>query len=186
MSTFPAFALSSSNAYDAKGLFATALRSDDPVIFLEHKSIIFIKTHVPAEEYTIPFGQARIARGEQRRHRRQSFTVMVDKTLAVCEKLAQEGLSIEVIDPRTVAPLDLDTILASSTRPAGCWIVDENFGPCGVGAEIAALVGEQALMDLDVSSSGLNGAHTHVPYSPTLKGRLCPPLTASSRQYVIY
>ena len=162
-----------SNAYDAKGLFATALRSDDPVIFLEHKSIIFNKTHVPEEDYTIPFGQARIAR-EGRDATVVALTVMVDKTLAVCEKLAQEGLSLEVIDPRTVAPLDLDTILTSVHKTGRLLIVDENFGPCGVGGEIAALVGDQGFDDLDAPIKRLNGTHTHVPYSPTLEGAIVP------------
>ncbi|MEZ4621823.1 MAG: transketolase C-terminal domain-containing protein [Caldilineaceae bacterium] len=126
-----------SNAYDAKGLFATALRSEDPVIFLEHKSIIFNKTAVPEEDYQIPFGQARVVR-EGHDASVVAISSMVDKTVAASERLAQEGLSIEVIDPRTLAPLDLDTILASVHKTGRLLVVDENFQPCGIGAEIAA------------------------------------------------
>lgn len=162
-----------SNAYDAKGLFASALQSDDPVIFLEHKSIIFNKTHVPEENYMIPFGQARIAR-EGKDATVVALTVMVDKTVAVCEKLAAEGLSVEVIDPRTVAPLDIDTILASVHKTGRLLIVDETFAPCGVGAEIAAQVIDKGFDDLDAPIKRLNGLHVPTPYSPTLEKAIVP------------
>jgi len=162
-----------SNAYDAKGLFTTALQCDDPVIFLEHKSIIFNKTHVPAESYTIPFGQARIAR-EGRDATVVALTVMVDKTVAVCDKLAKEGLNVEVIDPRTVAPLDTAAILASVHKTGRLLIIDETFAPCGIGAEIAAQVVDQAFDDLDAPIKRLNGLHAPTPYSPTLEKAIVP------------
>lgn len=162
-----------SNAYDAKGLFTTALQCDDPVIFLEHKSIIFNKTHVPEESYTIPFGQARIAR-EGRDATVVALTVMVDKTVAVCDKLAKEGLHVEVIDPRTVAPLDMATILESVHKTGRLLIVDETFAPCGIGAEIAAQVVDQAFDDLDAPIKRLNGLHAPTPYSPTLEKAIVP------------
>ncbi len=162
-----------SNAYDAKGLFASALQSDDPVIFLEHKSIIFNKTHVPEEEYTIPFGQARIAR-EGKDATVVALSVMVDKCVAIGEKLATEGISIEVVDPRTVAPLDIDTILASVHKTGRLLIVDETFAPCGVGAEIAAQVIDKGFDDLDAPIKRLNGLHVPTPYSPTLEKAIVP------------
>ena len=162
-----------SNAYDAKGLFATALRSDDPVIFLEHKSIIFNKGQVPTEDYMIPFGQARIAR-EGKDATVVAISSMVDKTIAASERIAKDGASIEVIDPRTLAPLDMGTILASVHKTGRLLIVDENFQPCGVGAEIAGQVIDQAFDDLDAPIKRLNGVHTPVPYSPTLEGALVP------------
>lgn len=162
-----------SNAYDAKGLFTTALQCDDPVIFLEHKSIIFNKMAVPEESYTIPFGQARIAR-EGRDATVVALTVMVDKTVAVCEKLAAEGITVEVIDPRTVAPLDMATILESVHKTGRLLIVDETFAPCGVGAEIAAQVVDQAFDDLDAPIKRLNGLHAPTPYSPTLEKAIVP------------
>ncbi len=162
-----------SNAYDAKGLFATALQCDDPVIFLEHKSIIFNKTHVPTEEYTIPFGQARIVR-EGRDATVVALSSMVDKAIVASERLAKDGYSIEIVDPRTLAPLDLDTILESVHKTGRLLVVDENFQPCGIGAEIAAGVIDQAFDDLDAPIKRLNGAHTPVPYSPTLEGAIVP------------
>jgi 2-oxoisovalerate dehydrogenase E1 component len=160
-------------AYDAKGLFTTALRSDDPVLFLEHKSLIFKKGAVPADDYAIPFGQARIARSGD------AATVvalgsMVDKTLAACEKLAQEGLSVEVIDPRTLAPLDIATILESVHKTGRLLVVDETFAPCGIGAEISAQVTAQGFDDLDAPVQRLNGMHAPTPYSPPLEGAIVP------------
>ena len=164
-----------SNAYDAKGLFATAIRCDDPVLFLEHKSIIFNKGPVPEEDYTIPFGQARIARDGT------DCTVvaigsMVGKTLDACGQLAAEGVSVELIDPRTVAPLDMDTILASVHKTGRLLVVDETFQPCGIGAEIAAQVVDRGFDDLDAPIRRLNGAHAPTPYSPTLESAIVPNL----------
>lgn len=162
-----------SNAYDAKGLFATALRAEDPVIFLEHKSIIFNKGQVPTADYQIPFGQARIAR-EGKDVTVVAISSMVDKSIAASERIAKDGASIEVIDPRTLAPLDIGTILTSVHKTGRLLIVDENFQPCGVGAEIAAQVVDQAFDDLDAPIKRINGAHTPVPYSPTLEGAVVP------------
>jgi pyruvate/2-oxoglutarate/acetoin dehydrogenase E1 component len=162
-----------SNAYDAKGLFATAIQSDDPVLFLEHKSIIFNKGPVPEEEYTIPFGQARIAR-EGTDCTVVAIAAMVGKTLEACSRLAEEGISVEVIDPRTIAPLDVETILASIHKTGRLLIVDETFQPCGVGAEIAAQVVDRGFDDLDAPIRRLNGAHTPTPYSPTLEAAIVP------------
>lgn len=161
------------NAYDAKGLFATALQSDDPVLFLEHKNLIFNKGAVPDEEYTIPFGKARITR-EGDAATVVALSSMVDKTLAACDKLAKEGISIEVIDPRTIAPLDMDTILASVHKTGRLLIVDETFAPCGVGAEISAQVTAQGFDDLDAPIMRLNGLHTPTPYSPPLESAIVP------------
>jgi 2-oxoisovalerate dehydrogenase E1 component len=158
---------------DAKGLFATALQSDDPVLFLEHKSLLYNKGPVPEEHYLTPFGQARIARAGH------SVTVvalaaMVKKTTDAAETLAGEGISVEVIDPRTLAPLDINTILESLHKTGRLLIVDEWFGPCGVGAEIAAQVMDLAFDDLDAPVRRLNGLHTPTPYSPTLEAAVVP------------
>jgi 2-oxoisovalerate dehydrogenase E1 component len=162
-----------STPYDAKGLFTTALQCNDPVLFLEHRSLIFSKGMAPDEEYAIPFGQARIAR------KGSAATVvalasMVDKTLSACERLAGEDLEIEVIDPRTLAPLDIETILASVHKTGRLLIVDETFQPCGIGAEIAAQVIARGFDDLDAPIQRLNGAHTPTPYSPTLENAIVP------------
>jgi 2-oxoisovalerate dehydrogenase E1 component len=162
-----------STPYDAKGLLKTSIQSDDPVLFLEHKSLLNLKGPVPEETYTIPFGQARISR-EGTDVTVVAIALMVNKTLGICDQLAQEGISVEVIDPRTVAPLDIDTILESVHKTGRLLIVDETFAPCGIGAEVAAQVIDRAFDDLDAPVRRLNGAHTPIPYSPTLESAIVP------------
>ena len=159
--------------YDAKGLLKTAPRCDDPVLFLEHKSLLNTKGPVPEEEYTIPFGQAAVVRPGTS-VTVVAFALMVRKTLEVCEQLEKEGISAELIDPRTVAPLDIDTILESVRKTGRLLVVDETFGPCGIGAEVAAQVMERAFDDLDAPVRRLNGAHTPIPYSAPLEQAAVP------------
>ena len=158
---------------DAKGLLKTAIRCDDPVIFMEHKSLLNLKGLVPDPEADecIPFGQARIARDGS------AATVvaiagMAPKVLAACDELAREGVEIEVIDPRTLAPLDIDTVLASVHKTGRLLVVDETYAPCGIGAEIAAQVMARGFDDLDAPVMRLNGPQTPIPYSPPLEARL--------------
>jgi len=159
--------------YDAKGLFKTALTGDDPVLFLEHKLLLSKKGSVPEEEYFIPFGQASVAR-EGTQATVVAVGLMVHKTLEACDILAKEGISIEVIDPRTLAPLDIDTILQSVHKTGRLLIVDETFAPCGIGAEISAQVMERGFDDLDAPVARLNGLHTPTPYSPVLEAAIVP------------
>jgi len=159
--------------YDAKGLFKTAIRSDDPVLFLEHKSLLNYKGPVPEEEYYLPFGQAAVAR-EGTDVTVVALALMVRKTIEAADKLAAEGISVEVIDPRTVAPLDINTILESVHKTGRLLIVDETFGPFGVGGEIAAQVVDLAFDDLDAPIRRLNGSHTPTPYSPPLEAAVVP------------
>ena len=131
------------------------------------------KGHVPAEPYEIEFGKARIAREGS------DITVvavgfMVQRSLAAAEQLAQEGFSIEVIDPRTISPLDTDSILASVKKTGRLLIVDEAFAPCSLGAEIAARVADAGFDDLDAPIRRLNGAFTPTPYSPSLEKAVTP------------
>ena len=162
-----------STPYDAKGLLKTALTGDDPVLFLEHKLLLNKRGPVPEEDYRIPFGQAAVLR-EGSDATVVALTVMAPKALAVCEELAGEGFNVEVIDPRTVAPLDIDTILESVHKTGRLLIIDETFGPCGIGAEISALVMENGFDDLDAPIARLNGLHTPTPYSPTLENAVIP------------
>ena len=159
--------------YDAKGLLKTAIRSDDPVLFLEHKSLLNARGDVPEEEYLIPFGEAAIRRSGSDATV-VALTSMVQRSVDVCDALDREGVSIEVIDPRTIAPLDIDTILESVHKTGRLLIVDEDFTPCGVGAEIAAQVIDEAFDDLDAPIRRLNGAHTPTPYSATLEKAVIP------------
>ena len=161
------------NPYDAKGLFKTALRGDDPVLFLEHKSLLNSKGHVPEEDYAIPFGQASIVR-EGSDATVVAVGSMVRKVQEACDELAKSGHSIEIIDPRTLAPLDIDTILDSVHKTGRLLIVDETFAPCGVGAEISAQVMVKGFDDLDAPVMRLNGVHTPTPYSPPLEAAVVP------------
>ena len=162
-----------STPYDAKGLFHHALRCDDPVLFLEHRELMATRSCVPETDYEIPFGQARVAR-EGTDATVVALSLMVHHTLAAAEKLAGEGQSIEVIDPRTVSPLDFDTILGSVAKTGRLLVVDEAFGPCGFASEIAARVADEGFDELDAPVRRLNGAHAPVPYSPTLEQAVVP------------
>ena len=103
-----------------------------------------------------------------------ALAYMVKQTLAACEILAKDGISVEVIDPRTVAPLDVETILESVRKTGRLLIVDESFCPCGIGAEIAAQVAASGFDDLDAPIRRLNGVHTPTPYSPALESAVVP------------
>ena len=158
---------------DAKGLLKTALRSDDPVLFLEHKNLLALKGPVPEGEYFVPFGKASIRRaGTDLTLVGIGFTVK--QALDAAEQLAAEGVSAEVIDPRTLAPLDMGTILASVHKTGRLLVVDEDFAPCGVGAEIATQVMEAAFDDLDAPVRRVNGLFAPAPYSPPLYEPLVP------------
>ena len=128
---------------------------------------------VPEEEYAIPFGQAAVRRrGEHLTV--VALTTMVPETLQVAEALSGEGISVEVIDPRTTSPLDIDTVLESVHRTGRLLIADETFAPCGMGAEIAAEVVDRAFDDLDAPVRRLNGAHVPTPYSAPLEAAIAP------------
>ncbi len=166
-----------SNPGDAKGLFATALRSDDPVFFMEHRQLLNTRGPVPDGEHLVPFGQAAVAR-EGTDATVVALSVMVHHALHVAEELSGEGISLEIIDPRTVAPLDVDTILGSVRKTGRLLIVDETFMPCGIGAEISAHVTEHGFDELDAPIKRLNGAHVPTPYSPPLEQAIIPDRTA--------
>ena len=162
-----------STPYDAKGLLHHALRCYDPVVFLEHRDVLTLKGPVPAEPYEIPFGQAAIVR-EGKDLTVVALSFMVAQTLNACQQLGKEGVSVELIDPRTLAPLDIDTIVGSVAKTGRLLIVDEAFAPYGIGAEIAAQLVQRGFDDLDAPIHRLNGAHTPTPYSPTLEAAVVP------------
>ncbi len=162
-----------SSAYDAKGLFKHALNCNDPVLFLEHREILSIKGPVPETEYEIEFGKAAIVRPGR------DITVvalarMVHLTLSVCDELEKEGISVEVVDPRTVLPLDIDTILQSVKKTGRLLVVDEGFAPCGFATDVAAQVADRGFNDLDAPIKRINGAFTPTPYSPPLEKAVVP------------
>ncbi|MBM3756040.1 MAG: dehydrogenase [Acidobacteria bacterium] len=166
-----------SSPYDAKGLFTHALRCQDPVLFLEPRELMAVKGPVPVESYEIPFGKARVVK-----HGSQLTAVavgaMVPKALSAAGQLENEGLSVELIDPRTITPLDLDTILASVEKTGRLLIVEETFAQCNLGAEIAAQVASAGFDFLDAPIRRLTGAAAPTPYSPPLEAAVIPSLDA--------
>jgi 2-oxoisovalerate dehydrogenase E1 component len=169
-----------SSPADAKGLLARALRSDDPVLFLEHREVLALKGPVPEGAYEIEFGRAAVVRvGADVTV--VALALMVHLCLKAGEVLDREGIAIELIDPRTVAPLDTETILASVRKTGRLLIVDEAFGPFGLGAEVAARVADVGFDDLDAPIRRLNGLHTPTPYSPPLEAAVVPDVEAIAR-----
>jgi 2-oxoisovalerate dehydrogenase E1 component len=158
---------------DAKGLLKQALRGSDPVLYLEHREILGIKGPVPVVEELIGFGQAAVVR-EGTDATVVALALMVHHTLAACRELERDGISVEVIDPRTVSPLDVETIARSVAKTGRLLIVDESFAPCGIGAEISAQLADQGFNDLDAPIRRLNGAWTPTPYSPPLEAAVVP------------
>jgi len=162
-----------SSPADAKGLLTHALRCDDPVLFLEHRAVLGVKGPVPEGDYEIEFGKAAVVRAGK------DVTVvalahMVHQALQACDELTKQGMSVELIDPRTVAPLDVETILQSVHKTGRLLVVDEAFGPCGLASEIAAQVGERGFDDLDAPVRRLTGAQAPTPYSPPLEAAVVP------------
>ena len=162
-----------SSPYDAKGLFKRALSSNDPVIFLEHREILSVKGPVPEGEYEIEFGKAAVVR-PGRDVTVVALARMVHLTLSVCEELEKEGISVEVVDPRTVLPLDIETILQSVKKTGRLLVVDEGFAPCGFAVDVAAQVADRGFNDLDAPIKRINGAFTPTPYSPPLEQAVVP------------
>ncbi len=175
-----------STPYDAKGLLHHALRGDDPVLFLEHRELLTLKGPVPEAPYEIPFGTAAIVRPGSAATV-VALTRMVPKALEAAEALQRDGISIEVIDPRTVAPLDIETIGASVAKTGRLLIADEAFALYGIGAEIAAQVADRYFDELDAPIRRVNGVHTPTPYSPPLEAAVVPSteaLTSAIRELI--
>ena len=159
--------------YDAKGLIKTAIRCDDPVLFLEHRGVLTNKGPVPEEEYLIPFGEAAIRR-EGTDVTVVAIAYMVNHAVEVGKQLEKEGISIEVIDPRTIAPLDIDTILESVHKTGRLLVVDEAYPACGMASEIAAQVMDNGFDDLDAPVRRLCGLPAPIPNSLALVGSMTP------------
>jgi 2-oxoisovalerate dehydrogenase E1 component len=162
-----------STPYDAKGLLAAAIREDNPVIFLEHKMLYPTKGEVPADEYVIPIGRADVKRpgGDVTVVATQG---MVPKALAAALELEKEGISVEVIDPRTLVPLDEEAILASVRKTGRLVVAHEAVKRGGWGGELAALVMERALDDLDAPVVRVGARAVPVPYNDNLEKAVIP------------
>ncbi|MBJ7448727.1 MAG: MFS transporter [Parachlamydiales bacterium] len=166
-----------SNAQDAKGLLKSAIRNPNPVVFLEHKALYrqqkFCARAEPTNDYLIPFGQANIVR-EGTDVTIIAWGMMVVMANDVAEKLLQEGLSVEVIDLRTIVPLDKETIIKSIQKTGKLLIVHEAARNCGFGAEIAAMVSQDAFRYLDAPVVRVCGKDSPVPYSKILEEAVLP------------
>ncbi len=159
--------------YDAKGLLKTAIRDDNPVIYFEHKFLYTYKGEVPEEEYTIPLGVADVKR-EGNDVTIVALSRMVIESLAAAEQLEKEGIRVEVIDPRTIAPLDRDTIIESVKKTGRAVIVDEGCKTGGVGGEIAAMIVEEAFDYLDAPVARVGSLDLPVAFSPPLEAMYIP------------
>jgi pyruvate dehydrogenase E1 component beta subunit len=162
-----------STPHDAKGLLKTAIRLDDPVFFIEHKMLYMTKGVVPDGEYTIPFGVADIKR------RGDDVTIvatarMVLLALEAAAELERDGISVEVIDPRTLVPLDEETILESVGKTNRLVIVNEGVERCGWAAELAALVQKKAFTDLDAPIERVCTRNVPLPFQPDLEAYVLP------------
>ena len=164
-----------STPYDAKGLLKTAIRDNNPVVFLEDKMMYQQKGAVPdpGEEYTIPFGVADTKREGQ------DLTIvatssMVHVALEAADKLAEEGIDAEVIDPRTLTPLDEEALVASAKKTSRCIVLDEGYRRFGATAELGSVIAEKAFYHLDAPVRRIAAMDVPVPFAPTLEDQTIP------------
>ena len=169
-----------STPYDAKGLFKSAIRDDNPVVIFEHKiSYRKVKGHVPEDDYVIPLGVADVKR-EGRDLSIIATSSMVQVALGAAKLLEDVGVSVEVVDPRTMWPLDEKTLIESVKKTSRCIVMDEGYGRYGVAAELATVVANGAFYHLDAPVERLCAMHVPIPFSPALEDVTVP----SERQVV--
>jgi acetoin:2,6-dichlorophenolindophenol oxidoreductase subunit beta len=162
-----------STPYDAKGLLKTAIRDDNPVVFFEDKMMYKMKGPVPSEEYTLPFGVADVKRVGT------DITIvatssMVQVALGAAKLLEEYDISAEVIDPRTVWPLDEKTLIESAKKTSRVIVVDEGYARYGVTAEIASVIAEGAFFNLEAPVKRIGAMHVPIPFSPPLEDATVP------------
>jgi pyruvate/2-oxoglutarate/acetoin dehydrogenase E1 component len=163
-----------SNPYDLKGIMKSAIRDDNPVIVMKHKSILSMKGEVPEEEYTILLGKALVKRAGE------NVTIvavshMVNISLQAASRLQEEdGISVEVIDPLTLSPLDKETIIHSVKKTGRLVTVHEAWKPCGMGAEIGAIVLEECFDFLEAPLVRVTSTFNPIPYSPKMEDFTIP------------
>ncbi len=158
---------------DAKGLLKTSIRSDDPVLFVEHEMLYSVKGPVPEDDYLIPLGRADVKRAGS------DVTVvawskMVHEALAAAEVLAAEGIEVEVLDPRTLDPFDWEAVYGSVARTRRCVVAEEGWRTLGVGAEIAARVQETLFHELDAPVQRVGAVDVPTPYAKNLEQAALP------------
>lgn len=162
-----------STPYDAKGLMIQSIRDNDPVIFCEHKNIYDFSGDVPPESYTIPFAEANILR-EGSDVTIVSYGLMVHRAVEAANKLAKDGVECEVIDLRTLSPIDMETVIESVENTGKLVVVDEANPRCSIASDISATVAQQAFNDLKAPIEMVTPPHTPVPFSPDLESFYLP------------
>ncbi|WP_029354758.1 alpha-ketoacid dehydrogenase subunit beta [Bosea sp. 117] len=162
-----------SNAYDAKGLLIQSIRDDDPVIFCEHKALYGSEADVPEESYAIPFGEANVVR-EGKDVTIVSYGLTVHRALDAAEKLAKSGVQAEVIDLRTLSPIDWDTVIESVENTGRLVVVDEANPRCSIASDVASYVAQNAFGALKAAPQMVTAPHTPVPFSPVLEDLYIP------------
>ena len=162
-----------STPYDLKGLLAGAILDDNLVIVLEHRGLLNIKGDVPEEDYLLPLGEARVAR-EGSDVTIVATGLMLHRAMEAAEELEKQGVSAEVIDPRTLVPLDEERIVESVKKTSRLVVVDEGYSSCGVGAEIIARVQEKAFDFLDAPIARLHTLGAPIAYAATLEAAMVP------------
>lgn len=162
-----------STPYDAKGLMIEAIKNDNPVVFVEHKKLYAEKGSVPQESYSIPFGQADVKR-EGKDITIVATHALVSRSLNAAQDAAIKGIDVEIIDPRTLTPLDKGTILKSVKKTGRLLVADEGHKTCGVTAEISAIVAEEGIYYLKAPVLRVCSPDTPVPFSPPLEQAYIP------------
>ncbi|MDK2782574.1 MAG: acetoin:2,6-dichlorophenolindophenol oxidoreductase subunit beta [Thermococcaceae archaeon] len=162
-----------STPYDAKGLLISSIEDDDPVVFIEHKMLYGIKGPVPEEPYSIPLGEADVKK-EGKDVTVVATAWMVHKALEAANKLEEEGVSVEVVDPRSLVPLDEETILNSIKKTGRLVVVDEAYPRCSFATDIAALAVNKAFDSLKAPVKLVTAPATPVPFSPALEKEWIP------------
>jgi len=162
-----------STPYDAKGLLKSAIRDDNPVVFYEDKMMYKLKGPVPEEDYTIPLGVADVKR------QGDDITIiatssMVQVALGAAKLLDERGISAEVVDPRTLWPLDEKTLIESARKTSRVIVVDEGYGRYGVTGELASVIQENAFFDLEAPVKRMGAMHVPIPFSPPLEDATVP------------
>ncbi|MFL5259196.1 MAG: alpha-ketoacid dehydrogenase subunit beta [Hyphomicrobiales bacterium] len=162
-----------SNAYDAKGLLIQSIRDNDPVIFCEHKNLYAHETDVPQESYTLPFGEANIVR-DGKDATIVTYGMMVHRAIDAADTLAKDGIECEVIDLRTLSPIDMDTVLESVENTGRLVCVDEAHPRCSIASDVSAKVAQEAFGALKAGIQMVTAPHTPVPFSPVLEDLYIP------------
>jgi len=162
-----------STIYDVKGLLKSSIRDDNPVLFIEHKGLHSLKGNIPEEEYTIPLGQADVKR-EGSDVTIVATARMVFEAMTAADKLAADGISVEIVDPLTISPLDKETILNSVKKTGKVVIAHEAVKTMGFGAEIAAIIADEAFDYLDAPIKRVGAPFVPVPFSKSLEKSYLP------------